>query len=91
MGILTLAWPGRAEPPSMLGLLPSPPALSLDHRSTSRLLRKKSPVAFHLKNGGGVQSLSHVQLFVTPWTAARQDPLSFTISQSWLSSYPSSR
>ena len=27
-----------------------------------------------------VQSLSHVQLFATPWTAARQDSLSFTIS-----------
>ena len=31
-----------------------------------------------------VQSLSHVQLFVTPWTAARQACLSFTLSQSWL-------
>ena len=31
-----------------------------------------------------VQSLSHVQLFVTPWTAARQPFLSFTISQSLL-------
>ena len=31
-----------------------------------------------------VQSLSHVQLFVTPWTAARQVSLSFTISQSLL-------
>ena len=31
-----------------------------------------------------VQSLSHVQLFVTPWTAARQAPLSFTISWSLL-------
>ena len=29
-----------------------------------------------------VQSLSHVQLFVTPWTAAHQDSLSITISQS---------
>ena len=28
-----------------------------------------------------VQSLSHVQLFVTLWTAAHQAPLSFTISQ----------
>ena len=28
-----------------------------------------------------VQSLSHVQLFVTSWTAARQASLSFTISQ----------
>ena len=31
-----------------------------------------------------VQSLSHVQLSVTPWTAARQASLSFTISQSLL-------
>ena len=29
-----------------------------------------------------VQSLSHVQLFVTPWTAAHQASLSFAISQS---------
>ena len=28
-----------------------------------------------------VQSLSHIQLFLTPWTAACQDLLSFTISQ----------
>ena len=31
-----------------------------------------------------VQLPSHVLLFVTPWTAARQDSLSFTISQSLL-------
>ena len=31
-----------------------------------------------------VQSLSSVQLFVTPWTAARQASLSFTISRSLL-------
>ena len=31
-----------------------------------------------------VQSLSHVQLFVTPWTAAYQASLSFTISRSLL-------
>ena len=31
-----------------------------------------------------VQSLSHVWLFVTPWTAARQASLSFTISRSLL-------
>ena len=29
-----------------------------------------------------VQSLSHIQLFVTPWTAARQASLSITNSQS---------
>ena len=31
-----------------------------------------------------VQSLSHIQLFVTPWTTICQAPLSFTISQSLL-------
>ena len=31
-----------------------------------------------------VQSLSHIQLFATPWTAAHQVSLSFTISQSLL-------
>ena len=31
-----------------------------------------------------VQSLSHIQLFVTPWTAARQASLSITISWSLL-------
>ena len=31
-----------------------------------------------------VQSLSHVWLFVTPWTAAHQASLSITSSQSWL-------
>ena len=36
------------------------------------------------KNHVAVQSLSHVWLFVTPWTAAHQEPLSFTIFQSLL-------
>ena len=31
-----------------------------------------------------IQSLSHVQLFATPWTAAYKASLSFTISQSLL-------
>ena len=35
-----------------------------------------------------VQSLSRVQLFVTPWTAARQASLSFTISWSLLRLMP---
>ena len=37
-----------------------------------------------MKIHNSVQSLSHVQLFVTPWTAARQAPLSITNSQSLL-------
>ena len=36
------------------------------------------------KAGSSVQSLSHVQLFEIPWTAARQASLSFTNSQSSL-------
>ena len=35
-----------------------------------------------------VQSLSHVRLFVIPWTAACQDSLSFTISHSLLKFMP---
>ena len=31
-----------------------------------------------------IPSLSHVQLFVTPWTTAHQASLSFSISQSLL-------
>ena len=31
-----------------------------------------------------VKSLSHVRLFVTPWTTAHQASLSFTVSQSLL-------
>ena len=37
-----------------------------------------------MKQLSSVQSLSHVQLFVTPWTAARQDSLSITNSRSLL-------
>ena len=37
-----------------------------------------------LQRHSSVQSLSHVQLFVTPWTAARQAFLFFTISWSLL-------
>ena len=38
----------------------------------------------NLTKFSSVQSLSHVWLFVTPWTAARQASLSITNSQSWL-------
>ena len=38
-----------------------------------------------------VQLLSHVQLFVTPWTEAYQASLSFTISQSLLKLVPLSQ
>ena len=44
----------------------------------SRVLSKNSFVSVV------VQSLSHVRLSATPWTAARQASLSFTVSQSLL-------
>ena len=49
-------------------------------RGHSPFLRQ---ITFHLWNVV-VQSLSRVRLFVTPWTAARQASLSFTISRSLL-------
>ena len=41
-----------------------------------------SLVCFRLPQFSSVQLLSHVRLFVTPWTAARQASLSITNSQS---------
>ena len=41
-------------------------------------------LSFLLEDTGVVQSLSHVGLFATPWTAARQASLSFTIPRSLL-------
>ena len=43
---------------------------------------------FHTIQFSSVQSLSHVQLFVTPWIAARQASLSITNSQSLLELMP---
>ena len=49
--------------------------------SSQKELREKKA---HLLKTWVVQSLSHVQLFATPWTAARQASLSSTVSQSLL-------
>ena len=49
------------------------------------LVTKRHNDSFVLvSRGGGVQSLSCVRLFATPWTAACQASLSFTISWSLL-------
>ena len=45
-------------------------------------------MAFGLHQLSSVQSLSCVQLFAAPWTAAHQASLSFTISQTWSNSCP---
>ena len=59
----------------------------LGHCSNSRILgpvRKKIQRFSPLCSLGVVQSLGCAQLSVTPWTAAHQASLSFTISQSLL-------
>ena len=63
----------EAEPSSLSFCLLSPRSWPL-----RALCIKDSAVVFP------VQSLSHVQLFVTPWTAAHQASLSFTVSWSLL-------
>ena len=62
------------------------------HSTRTHVLFSHTPIRWywHFKLSGWfimsgvvvVQSLSHVQLFATPWTAAHQASLSFTISQS---------
>ena len=62
--------------------------MSLKLRSKDQVLSSEmqSKGVSHLSGWyrGIVQSLSRVRLFVTPWTAALQASLSFTISQSLL-------
>ena len=53
-------------------------------RQMSRQVSRGSGGEYQADERHSVQSLSHVRLFVTPWTAARQASLSCTISQSLL-------
>ena len=46
--------------------------------------RKKENILLLFLQFSSVQMISHVRLFGTPWTAAQQASLSFTISQSLL-------
>ena len=50
--------------------------------AVSREIVQFSPVQFSSVQFSSVQSLSRVQLFATPWTAARQASLSITNSRS---------
>ena len=71
----TLAWetPGTEEP----GRLQSTGSQTVRHD----LVRLDSWQRLNLSQFSPVQSLSRVQLFATPWTAARQASLS--IANSW--------
>ena len=61
---------GQAEP------------IILDTRRTSSSLQNPHKVAYstNTRRGLRAQSLSHVQLFVTPWAAAHQAPLAMGFS-----------
>ena len=56
----------------------------------SHPLMPSSPSALNLSPISSVQLVSHVQLFATPWTAARQASLSITNSRGYSNSCPSS-
>ena len=68
----------RAEPPRQVLTVLLPCSVLLSTFPLSLTLRPKN-----LLITSGVESLSRVRLFVTPWTAAHQASLFFTISQSW--------
>ena len=55
-------------------------AMRIKRTNSYTVLRRVSDIVFFVV----VQSLSHVCLVVTPWTAARQAPLSSAVSQSLL-------
>ena len=57
-----------------------------DHGPETSAIKGEVRISLHAPNAGvvAVQSLSHVRLFATPWTAARQASLSFTISRNFL-------
>ena len=90
--VLKVAWPGywprtaQGNADSLLWPHLSEPE---NHTTHPFLSRSSHFIFFHLSRWPNirvvvVQSLSHVQLFATPWTAACQAHLSSTISQSLL-------
>ena len=88
-----LRHPGHPQEPSPLDWalihgLPHPSGLPCPPDLACGCFLLKSPLPFPLYhpwwNTVVVQPLSHVLLFVTPWTAARQASLSFTVSRKLL-------
>ena len=76
---------GDAIQPSHPVSPPSPPAFSLSqHPGLFQWVNSLQNFLSGLWSVQSVQSLSHVWLFVTPWTAARQASLSITNSWSLL-------
>ena len=57
---------------------------AFSHKRSFYLDLHRNAIKYLRKNKSSVQPLSHVQLFVTPWTSARQASQSITNSQSLL-------
>ena len=74
-----LPFPSSGDLPNP-GIEPGSPSLQAE----ALLSEPKPPIFPSIKQNyiSSVQSLSHVRLFATPWTAARQVSLSFTICYS---------
>ena len=66
---------------------------AIEHRANKKKKKKKGENRDDRRRGGisSVQSLSHVRLFATAWTAARQVSLSITNSESLLKLMPLSQ
>ena len=76
---------GDAIQPSQPLLSPSPPAPNpSQHQGLFQWVNSSHEVANYLIELSSVQSLNHVWLFVTPWTAACQASLSISNFQSLL-------
>ena len=80
--IMTLCDPMDCSMPS-LPVYPQLLELAQTHvHRVTHAIQRSHPLPVLLTSSCLIQSPSHVQLFVTPWTVARQVSLSFTISQS---------
>ena len=76
-----LEWDATAFPGTWLAMVANFNSLLISNKPTLAGEITGSVFFFFSQS---VQSLSHVRLFATPWTAALQASLSFTISQSLL-------
>ena len=84
-----LAWRiPRAEEPGGLQPVWSQESDMNKHACQAKCQKTNTTLSIHYTSISSVQSLSCVWLFETPWTAALQASLSFTISQSLLQLMP---
>ena len=80
-----VTWARTVASPRPLASIPHPEHEMRLEQMTLQVLPRPAPWSiFSIDSAVDLQSLSRVQLSATPWTAAHQASLSFTISQSLL-------